>query len=50
MLFRLIRDGENIQFQGFLQRSASELGLAEKDLENRLSKSRLCCFAVRRYW
>ena len=34
MLFRMQRDGGNHVFQQFRSRSAGELGLREKDLEN----------------
>ncbi len=34
MLFRLIREREKIEFKPYIGRSASELGLVEKDLEN----------------
>ena len=39
MLFRLIRDGQSTAFRGFIKRSAVELGLAEKDLENWMSRN-----------
>ena len=39
MLFRLIREGEKTKFQTFVKRSASELHLAEKDLENWMSSN-----------
>ena len=34
MLFKLIRDGERTTFQPYMERSASELDLTEKNLEN----------------
>ena len=39
MLFRLIRDGRSTAFRRFIKRSAVELGLAEKDLENWMSRN-----------
>ena len=38
MLFRMQRDGGNHIFQRFRKRSAGELGLREKDLENWIAK------------
>ena len=38
MLYR-IREGENFTFQPYTERSASELDLAEKDLENWIAKN-----------
>ena len=38
MLFRLIRKGEKTEFQSLMKRSASELRLAEKDLENWMAR------------
>ena len=39
MLFRLIREGEQSTFQSYRERSASELGLVEKDLEDWMAKN-----------
>ena len=39
MLFRLIRKGEKITFQPFMKRSASELLLTEKELENWMAEN-----------
>ena len=39
MLFRLIRGGQHTTFNAFVKRSASELDLDEKDLENWISRT-----------
>ena len=38
MLFRRIRERDEIEFQAFVKSSASELGFAEKDLEDWMSR------------
>ena len=48
MLFRLIREGEKNAFQLFMKRSASVLGLAEKDLENWMAGNPELLFGVER--
>jgi len=38
MLFRRIHERDEIEFQAFVKISAAELGLAEKDLEDLMSR------------
>jgi hypothetical protein len=48
MLFRLAREGQNSEFHPYLKRSASDLGLLEKDLENWVAAHPELLFGVER--